>query len=159
MLHMVTTQITLVLRVISSNPMEDLLSGMPQSSALSQNLQLKAELLSLSAGAGELMAFTRYLQQAGYEWDMNALSISCDNRQTVDAINKDAIKLTTKLRHTDIHQHWLRQLVHAAPERLDARDGYASTNLKIEWIATADMAADGLTKRPLGRSINASSNS
>jgi hypothetical protein len=56
------------------------------------------------------MAFTRFLQQAGYEWDdgADALSISCDNRQTVDAINKDAIKLTTKLRHIDIHQHWLR---------------------------------------------------
>jgi hypothetical protein len=79
----------------------------------------KAELLSFSARARELMAFTRFLQQAGYEWDdsADALSIFCDNRQTVDAINKDAIKLTTKLRHINIHQHWLRQLVHAPLER------------------------------------------
>jgi hypothetical protein len=55
----------------------------------------EGELLSLSAGARELMAFTHFLQQAGYERDddTDALSISCDNRQTVDAINKDAIKI------------------------------------------------------------------
>jgi hypothetical protein len=76
------------------------------------------------------MAFTRFLQQAGYESDddTDALGIPCDNRQTVDTINKDAIKLTTKLRHTDIYQHWLCQLVHTAPERRNARDGYANTN-------------------------------
>jgi hypothetical protein len=47
----------------------------------------EAELLSLSARARELMAFTRFLQQAWYEWDdgADALGISCVNRrQTVD---------------------------------------------------------------------------
>jgi hypothetical protein len=37
--------------------------------------------------------------------------------------------------------------VYAPLERQDARDGYANVNLKIEWIATADMVANGLTKR------------
>jgi hypothetical protein len=37
--------------------------------------------------------------------------------------------------------------VHAPLERRDARDGYANANLKIKWIATANMVVDGLTKR------------
>jgi hypothetical protein len=67
--------------------------------------------------------------------------------------------LTTKLRHIDIRQHWLRQLVHAPLERRDTRDGYVNANLKIEWIATADMVADGLTKRLTREKHQASSNS
>ena len=43
------------------------------------------------------------------------------------------LKLNTKLRHVDIHQHWLRQQV---------QDG----RIKLQWVPTADMPADGLTK-------------
>jgi len=42
-------------------------------------------------------------------------------------------KLVTKLRHVDIHQHWLREQV---------QDG----QIKVEWVKTTDMPADGLTK-------------
>jgi hypothetical protein len=41
--------------------------------------------------------------------------------------------LITKLKHVDIHRHWLRELV---------QDG----GIKISWIPTAQMPADGLTK-------------
>jgi hypothetical protein len=41
--------------------------------------------------------------------------------------------LDTKLRHVDIHQHWLRQEVQAG-------------RIALQWIATAAMSADGLTK-------------
>ena len=46
---------------------------------------------------------------------------------------QDSPKLITKLRHVDIHNHWLRQEVQ-------------QERLKIEWICTADMKADGFTK-------------
>jgi hypothetical protein len=42
-------------------------------------------------------------------------------------------KLVTKLKHIDIHSHWLRQEVNRQ-------------NLKIKWISTNDMKADGFTK-------------
>ena len=57
----------------------------------------------------------------------------CDNQQTVGLVTKDMMKLTTKLRHVDINNHWLRQEVQ-------------SKRLQINWIPTADMPADGLTK-------------
>ena len=41
--------------------------------------------------------------------------------------------LDTKLRHIDIYQHWFRQEVQAR-------------RIKINWLPTNDMPADGLTK-------------
>lgn len=43
------------------------------------------------------------------------------------------MKFATKLRHVDIHRHWLRQEVQAK-------------RLRITWVPTAEMPADGLTK-------------
>ena len=48
-------------------------------------------------------------------------------------MNKESPKLATKLKHVDIHQHWLRQEVQ-------------ENKLKISWIPTNRMPADGLTK-------------
>jgi hypothetical protein len=50
---------------------------------------------------------------------------------------EEAAKLQTKLRHVDIHNHWLRQ---------EHREG----RINIRWQDTAHMIADGLTKA-LGR--------
>jgi hypothetical protein len=52
-------------------------------------------------------------------------------------VNKTAPIITTKLRHVDIQQHWLR-------ERVERGD------FKVEWASTNDLIADGLTK-PLNR--------
>jgi molybdopterin converting factor small subunit len=60
-------------------------------------------------------------------------AILCDNQQTIRILQKEAPKLITKLKHVDIHSHWLRQEVQA-------------NSVKLEWIPTADMPADGLTK-------------
>lgn len=48
-------------------------------------------------------------------------------------MSKDTPQLSTRLRHVDIHQHWLRQEVQ-------------QERLLITWIPTNDMPADGLTK-------------
>jgi hypothetical protein len=60
-------------------------------------------------------------------------TVYCDNLQAVGLMIKDSPKLVTKLKHVDIHQHWLREVA-------------AEGTVKIEWIQTSDMAADGLTK-------------
>ena len=61
------------------------------------------------------------------------LTVHCDNTQTIRLLTQDGQKLDTKLRHIDIHQHWLRQEVQAG-------------RIRINWIATSDMPADGFTK-------------
>src|SRR5271167_4187432 len=61
------------------------------------------------------------------------LMVSCDNLQTIDLMIKDSPKLVTKLKHIDIHQHWLRQ---------EVANGY----INVEWISTNDIVTDGLTK-------------
>ena len=48
-------------------------------------------------------------------------------------MTKNLLKLTTKLRHVDIHKHWLRQEVQ-------------EKRLRINWVPTAEMPADSLTK-------------
>ena len=46
------------------------------------------------------------------------------------------MKIQTALRHIDIQQHWLR-------------DAVTKQQLRVEWIPTTEMLADGFTK-PLG---------
>jgi hypothetical protein len=53
--------------------------------------------------------------------------------QTIRLVTKDGVKLNTKLRHVDIHHHWLRQ---------EVQEG----RIQIDWTPTALMTADGLTK-------------
>jgi hypothetical protein len=61
------------------------------------------------------------------------ITIKCDNTQTIRLVNEDVAKLQTKLRHVDIHNHWLRQ---EATRR----------TIKVEYIPTDNMIADGFTK-------------
>ncbi|KAJ5340311.1 hypothetical protein N7541_009435 [Penicillium brevicompactum] len=61
------------------------------------------------------------------------MGIQCDNAQTVGLLTKETPQLSTKLRHVDIHNHWLRQAVQAG-------------EIAIRWVPTKDMAADELTK-------------
>jgi hypothetical protein len=96
----------------------------------------EAELLALSQTAKEALFMSRLFKALTLELD-ESLIIDCDNRQTIRLICEEAAKLQTKLRHVDIHNHWLRQ---------EHREG----RINIRWQDTAHMIADGLTKA-LGR--------
>jgi len=61
------------------------------------------------------------------------IEIWCDNQQTVGLLTKLDPKLKTKLRHVDIHHHWLRQ---------EVQEG----NIQITWRPTNEIPADGMTK-------------
>ena len=97
--------------------------------------------MAVSAAARELIATIRFVLQSGFKLDQN-VELQCDNRQTVDVINKPAPTLTTKLRHIDIHHHWLRQLVQSGQT-----DSGINNTIAVVWVDTASMPADGLTKR------------
>jgi hypothetical protein len=96
----------------------------------------EAELLGLSQTAKEAIYLSRLLHGLTVQLD-GPLTIQCDNLQTIGLLVQEAAKLQTKLRHVDIHSHWLRQEVQRQ-------------TIQLQWQATSKMIADGLTK-PLGK--------
>jgi uncharacterized protein YacL (UPF0231 family) len=93
----------------------------------------EAELLSLSQGAKEGQYIKRLLDELSVSLDEQRIRIHCDNRQTIRLVTEEIARLQTKLRHVDIHNHWLRQ---------EIKDG----RIAVEHVPTKKMIANGLTK-------------
>lgn len=101
----------------------------------------EAELLALSDGASEAMRWERSLAHLKAYLPANRerinlsteIKLLCDNSQTIRLLTKPTAELVTKLRHVDVHNHWLREKV---------QDDY----IKVDWVKTNNMRADGLTK-------------
>jgi len=92
----------------------------------------EAELLSLSQAAKEAMFTARLLKALAVVLE-EPLQLECDNKQTIRLLEEESTKLTTQLRHVDIHQHWLRQEVQQG-------------RIVAKWVETSAMIADGMTK-------------
>jgi hypothetical protein len=73
----------------------------------------EAELLALSSAAKEAIWWKRFFKSIDLELDHD-LVLQCDNKQTVGVLQKDSNLIQTKLRHIDIHNHWLQQEVRDA---------------------------------------------
>ena len=97
----------------------------------------EAELLAISE-AGKTLQWWKRLFAAIDFIPGHDLSIRCDNMQTIRILCKDDPMIHTRLRHVDIHQHWLRQEVQ-------------TKRIQIDWIPTSHMPADGLTKVLVGQ--------
>lgn len=98
----------------------------------------EAELLALSSAAKEQYALRRLFEEIELDIEQ-AWGLICDNLQTLRLLTEETAKLTTRLRHVDIHRHWLRQEVQQG-------------RIEVKWVETTAMAADGLTKLlPKGR--------
>jgi hypothetical protein len=93
----------------------------------------EAELLALSQVAKEAIFTARLLKELQVVLQDPVITIHCDNMQTIRLVNEDVAKLQTKLRHVDIHNHWLRQEV-------------ARKVIKVEYVPSDNMIADGFTK-------------
>ena len=93
----------------------------------------EAELLALSQVAKEALFTSRLLRELKINLSNSLITINCDNQQTIRLITEEITKLQTKLRHVDIHNHWLRQEV-------------ALGTIKVDYQRSEDMVADGLTK-------------
>lgn len=93
----------------------------------------EAELLALSQAAKEGEFVSRLLRELTIRLDKTYTQIYCDNLQTIRLINEEIARLQTRLRHVDIHNHWLRQ---------EVQDG----RIKVEYKPSSRMLADGLTK-------------
>ncbi|KAI2685533.1 hypothetical protein LCP963914a_4860 [Penicillium roqueforti] len=92
----------------------------------------EAELLALAEAGKTVQWWRRVLNALGFEPD-HPLSIMCDNQQTVDLLTKEGAAMHTKLRHVDINRCWMKQEVSAG-------------RVYVDWVPTAAMPADGLTK-------------
>ena len=101
----------------------------------------EAELLALTSTARELYSMKRLFDGLRLQLGSDP-SIYCDNVQTLGIITKEAQQVKTKLKHVDVHQHWLRQ-------------EYQQGRVQVQWVESAKMPADGLTKfLPKGRFNN-----
>ena len=92
----------------------------------------EAELLALSHAAKDLYWWRRLFSQLTLYFEHDFV-LHCDNQQTIRLMDTRMPKLVTKLKHIDIHNHWLRQEIQ-------------EQRLQINWLATSDMPADSLTK-------------
>jgi hypothetical protein len=101
----------------------------------------EAELRSATEAAKRLMVWKRLFKSIGFD-PKQAMSIACDNRQTVRLLTHEEPQFHTNLRHIDIYHHWLRQEI-------------AAGRMAIHWVSTNDMAADGLTKLLSGQKMKA----
>jgi len=89
-------------------------------------------LLSLSGAARETIWWTRFFKAIDFDTEQN-VTIGCDNLMAIRLMIKEGQKLDTKLRHVDIHRHWLRQEVQRGA-------------IKLRYVKTEEMPADGMTK-------------
>lgn len=92
----------------------------------------EAELLALSSAAKEQQALARLFENIELDIE-KGLELLCDNLQTIRLLKEETARLHTKLKHVDVHRHWLRQEVQ-------------QQRIQLEWVSTHEMAADGLTK-------------
>ncbi|OHW89539.1 retrotransposon hobase [Colletotrichum incanum] len=96
----------------------------------------EAELLALSQAAKEAIFASRLiteLSRGEQQLPTAKVTIQCDNQQTIRLVTRELVQLQTRLRHVDIHHHWLRQEI--AEGRID-----------VAYTPSAELMADGLTK-------------
>ncbi|XP_044715969.1 reverse transcriptase (RNA-dependent DNA polymerase) domain-containing protein [Hirsutella rhossiliensis] len=102
----------------------------------------EAELLALSQAAKESIYVSRLIRELDVKLDHSRISIQCDNTQTIRIVTAEVATLRTKLRHVDIHNHWLRQEI-------------TNGTLEVKYTPSAEMMADGLTKALQGPKFQA----
>ncbi|RFN41883.1 putative retrotransposon hobs hobase [Fusarium flagelliforme] len=99
----------------------------------------EAELLAACQAAKEGTFQLRLLNSLG-ELQNTVLHLNCDNTQTISLFTSSSEKMKTKLRHVDIHNHWLR-------ERIQQK------TISISFIESKENIADGFTKALQGQRL------
>jgi hypothetical protein len=93
---------------------------------------IETKLLILSRIAKKTIWWRRFFESIQYD-SMKKLHIRCDNRQILRVLKKEMLKLNTKLKHVDIHKHWLRQEIQ-------------TNRINVNWCSIAKMSADDFIK-------------
>ena len=90
-------------------------------------------MLALAQTTKESLYVSRLLKELSVRLDNNRVQIQCDNYQTIRLVTAEIAVLQTRLRHVDIHNHWLRQEV-------------LNGTIKVVYTPSNELMADGLTK-------------
>jgi hypothetical protein len=93
---------------------------------------IETELLILNRIAKKTIWWRRFFESIQYD-SMKKLHIRCDNRQIFRVLKKELLKLDIKLKHVDIHKHWLRQKIQ-------------TNRISVNWCSTAEMLANAFIK-------------
>ncbi len=93
---------------------------------------IETELLTLSRIAKKTIWWKRFFESIRFD-SMKKLHIRCDNRQILRVLKKEMLKLDIKLKHVDIHRHWLRQEIQ-------------TNRINVSWCSIAEMSADDFIK-------------
>jgi hypothetical protein len=93
---------------------------------------IEIELLILTRIVKKIMWWDRFFEIIQFD-SMKTFHIWCDNRQMLCILKKDVLKLDIKLKHVDIHRHWLRQKVQ-------------TNRVHVNWVFTSEMSADDFIK-------------
>jgi len=88
--------------------------------------------MALSIAGAEMMWWERAFKACKFDPELTP-QLWCDNIATVRIATTPEERLTTKLKHVDTHQMWIKQEAE-------------NHRLSIAWVPTASMPADGLTK-------------
>lgn len=105
----------------------------------------EAELLALSQAAKEGFFQQRLLRNLRVELLTSHLHLFCDNTQTIGLLANSLQKLKTKLRHVDVHNHWLREHIQRK-------------TISLSHKSSTEVIADGLTKALQGKDLRGSCN-
>jgi hypothetical protein len=93
---------------------------------------IETKLLILSRIAKKTIWWRRFFESIRFD-SMKKLHIRCDNRQILRVLKKEILKLDIKLKHVDIHKHWLRQKI--------------QTNwINVSWCSIAKMSTNDFIK-------------
>ncbi len=68
---------------------------------------IEIELLALIWAVKKIIWWKRFFESIRFDL-MKKLIIRCDNRQIIRILNHELLKLDIKLKHVDVHRHWLR---------------------------------------------------
>jgi hypothetical protein len=93
---------------------------------------IETKLLILSRIAKKIIWWKEFFKSIQYDF-MKRLHIRCDNRQILRVLKKEMLKLDIKLKHVDIHRHWLRQEIQ-------------TNRISVNWCSIAKMSADDFIK-------------
>lgn len=92
----------------------------------------EAELLALQRTAGEASSLERFFRDIKLDLGVPT-RLYCDNLQTIRLVVNEGERINTRLRHVDIQNMWLKE-------------AYKKGKFELEYLATNEMPADGLTK-------------
>ena len=93
----------------------------------------EAELMTLLQMTYEEIYIQQMLEELKIKLNHDNVIIQCDNQQMLCLMRAEIDKLSIKLKHVDIQNHWLHQ-------------EYEQRNIIIHYVNSKSMIADRLTK-------------